>query len=241
MQDFRCKVLSIERVKERGRNSYLIIRLKKPEGFKFSAGQYVLLAHPGLRQEKNSAELLFRPYSVASSPYMEFLEFCIAVKYSGGLTEFLEKNLRVGGELVMRGPFGEIIPFREHEKIVFVVTGAGIAPAISVLRDLCLEGMSKPVQLFYGFPTCEHFLYRAELEKCSSDNKCFSVYAAANEEGGCCWRGVCGYIQPTLEEAGLRDEKAHYYLCGSSGSLKAMRVALRRMGIKKERIHFIAG
>jgi len=241
MQDYKCKILEMERLKVKGKTTYIIFRTEKPEGFEFKAGQYVLLGHPSLEHKDYKGQLFYRAYAIASAPHSELLEFCIVICYTGGLTEFLEKKLKVGDEIAMRGPFGYVFPFTEQEKLVFVVTGAGIAPAISMLRGIFHKHAKKRVQLFYGFPTCEQFLYRAELEKFASENENFSVYAASNKEGPCCWRGVCGYIQPTLEEAGMRDEEANYYLCGSPSSLKAMQVALKRMGIQQKRIHFIAG
>lgn len=236
MKEYECKVLEIERFTEKGKTTYLVIRTEKPKGFDFKAGQYVLLGHPELKNRHNPKMVFYRAYSIASAPHMDFLEFAIAVCYTGGLTQFLSEHLRRGDTLSLKGPFGEFFHCSKHEKVVFIVTGAGIAPAISIVRDLFYKGTKKVIQFFYGFHSCSQFLYREELQKHAREKDNFFLFPTSFKEGPCCWNGTCGYIQPIVEEVGYRDENTRYYVCGSPSSVKATFSTLKKMKVPMEKI-----
>jgi len=236
MEEYRCKVLEIERFSEEGKDTYLLARVEKPGSFAYKAGQFVWLGHPKLGDRENPGKPLYRPYSIASAPGMPFLEFAFAVCHTGGLTEFLSQNLSKGDMLSIKGPEGDFFQCPERKKIVFIVTGAGIAPAISIVRGLLSKGTKKAIQFFYGFHSCDMFLYKEELEKYARENNNFSLFPTSFKDGPCCWNGTCGYIQPIVEEAGHRDEHTNYYVCGSPASVKASFSTLKKMNVPIEKI-----
>jgi len=241
MNSYKCKVIEIERFAEKEKTSYLIIRTEKPRGFDYKAGQFVLLGHPKLKDRFNPGQALFRPYSLASAPHMPFLEFAIAVLRTHGLTEFLSEHLTPGDKLVINGPYGNFLHRSKREKIVFITTGAGIAPAMSMVRDLMFKGSKKVIQFFYGFHSCDQFLYKEELYKYMNERDNFFLFPTSFKEGPCCWNGTCGYIQPIVEEAGYRDENTHFYVCGSPGSVEATFSVLEKMNVPMEKIFHEAG
>ncbi len=241
MNLYKCRVLEVERFTEKEKTTYLIIRTKKPHGFEYKAGQFVMVGHSKLRDRSNPSKALFRPYSLASAPHMPFLEFAMAVSHTHGLTEFLSEHLTPGDNLLIKGPHGEFLHRSKREKIVFITTGAGIAPALSMVRDLMFKGSKKLIQFFYGFHSCDQFLYREELYKYMNERDNFFLFPTAFVDGSCCWNGTCGYIQPIVKEAGYRDENTHYYICGSPVSIKATFEVLKKMNVPMEKIFHEAG
>ncbi|MCX6802663.1 MAG: FAD-binding oxidoreductase [Candidatus Diapherotrites archaeon] len=234
--EFDAKVLEVERFAEEGKNTYLLIRMEKPQGFEFKAGQFVLAGHPKLKNNDSPGELLYRAYSIAAAPHMPFLEFVIAIEPTGGLSKFLSEHLAPGDTLHLKGPFGEFLHRSQKEKAVFIVTGAGIAPAMSMVRDLMFKGSKKVIQFFYGFHSCDMFLFKEELKKYSTERDNFFLFPTSFKDGPCCWNGTCGYVQPLVEEAGYNDENTHFYVCGSPGSMKASFEVLTKMKVPMQKI-----
>jgi len=236
MKKFKCRVLEIERFTEQDKTTYILIRTEKPNNFSYKSGQFVLLGHPDLESRHEKDQPLFRAYSIASAPHMPFLEFSIAVCETGGLTQFLSERLTPGDKLVLSEAQGEFLHRSKKEKIVFISTGAGIAPAISMARDLVFKKSTKIIQFFYGFHSCDQFLYKEELFKYMKERDNFFLFPTAFTDGPCCWNGTCGFIQPIVEEAGYRDKNTHFYVCGSPGSMKATFSVLEKMSVPIEQI-----
>jgi len=235
------RVLEIERFDQDGKTRYLIIRTEKPAAFNYKAGQFAMLAHPKLEDKSNPGELFYRAYSIASAPHLPFLEFAIAVSRTGGLTEYFSENLAPGDTLCINGPHGIFLHRSKKERIVFVATGAGIAPAISMVRDLIFKKSKKKIQFFYGFHCCSMFLFKEELIGYMRENDNFSMFTSAFDGGPCCWEGACGYIQPVFEKVGYRGSNTHYYVCGSPRSMEATFEVLSKMNVPIEKIFHEAG
>lgn len=109
----------------------LTFRTTRPAGFRFTAGHYTRL---GLGAD---ATVVWRPYSMASAPQDEFLEF-IAVRVPGGAFSEQLKTLRVGDSLrVDKASYGfltvnQLAPGRD---LWLLASGTGLGPFVSILRD----------------------------------------------------------------------------------------------------------
>jgi ferredoxin-NADP reductase len=119
------------------------MRLARPEGFAFRAGQHIRLKAQGLE----------RDYSLTSGPEDAPLALCIRNVPTGGLTPRLAA-LEPGSDLVFSGPRGHFA-FRPSDRpAVFVATGTGIAPFASMVRAgvrgfTLLHGVREPEELYY--------------------------------------------------------------------------------------------
>jgi ferredoxin-NADP reductase len=119
------------------------VRLSRPEGFSFRAGQHIRLRCQGLE----------RDYSLISGPEDAELALCVRNVPRGALTPHLA-SLEPGSELVFAGPHGHFA-FRPSERpAVFVATGTGIAPFAAMVRAgvrdfLLLHGVRDPEELYY--------------------------------------------------------------------------------------------
>jgi len=119
------------------------LRLARPEGFAFRAGQHIRLQWKGLE----------RDYSLTSAPEDAPLAILIRHVPEGALTPFLA-SLEPGAEIAFSGPRGHFA-FRPSDRpAVFVATGTGIAPFAAMVRSgvrdfLLLHGVRVEEDLYY--------------------------------------------------------------------------------------------
>lgn len=101
-------------------------------GFRFDSGQFVMI---GLTVDGRP---LMRAYSIASSPYASELEFFSIKVPDGALTSRLQ-HLRPGDEvLVGSKPTGTLVlrNLLPGRTLWLLATGTGLAPFLSIVRDL---------------------------------------------------------------------------------------------------------
>ena len=143
--------------------------------FSFQPGQYATLwlTHRG--------QTTPRPYSIASSPSeTRTLEFYINLVDSGHLTpsfwnpEVLHALQRrdADTQLLISGPKGRFtLDPNETRDLVFVASGTGLAPFMSMIRKLNEDYLSSPatfrrrsIFVIHGVSLPKHLGYRDELE-----------------------------------------------------------------------------
>ncbi|WP_420473385.1 ferredoxin--NADP reductase [Noviherbaspirillum sp. ST9] len=131
----------------------------RPPGYSFAAGQYARL---GLRDANG---LVWRAYSMVSSPGQEFLEF-YGVLVPNGLFTTQMKALKEGdGVLVEKQCYGFMTPdrFTDGEDLWMIATGTGVGPFISMLREPYVWEKFRNLILVHGVRHADEFPYRDEL------------------------------------------------------------------------------
>jgi ferredoxin/flavodoxin---NADP+ reductase len=106
-------------------------RLTRPAGFRFRAGEFVMI---GLM---NGDKPLLRAYSVASPTWDESLEFYSIKVPDGPLTSRLQA-IQPGDYVLMgKKPTGTLVldALTPGERLYFFCTGTGIAPFASLIRE----------------------------------------------------------------------------------------------------------
>src|SRR5580765_6647373 len=144
-----------------------MIRIDPRAEFRFMPGQYATL---GVHGEEKQWE---RPYSIASSPYENEIEFFFELVPNGELTPKIH-TLKTGDELLMRkaskGRFTlDTASGRKNHLLICTVTG--VAPYVSFVRTLYKdwnEGKFKgehKLFLLNGASRSWEFGYSAELQR----------------------------------------------------------------------------
>ncbi|HJW03220.1 MAG TPA: ferredoxin--NADP reductase [Azospira sp.] len=107
-------------------------RLTRQPGFRFIPGQFVRL---GL--EREDGQLVWRPYSMVSAAYDDYLEFYSIVVPGGEFTSRLAQRKVGDTVLVDRTCYGFLTAERLESggDLWFLATGTGLAPFISILHD----------------------------------------------------------------------------------------------------------
>lgn len=102
-------------------DDYMIIKLKKPDNFEFSPGQFIMI--------KNKTEpFMAKPFSLIDT---NDNTITLLIRIIGRLTNYI-KNMSYSEELYMRGPYGT--PFIKtidiNNKYILIGAGCGSAPLI---------------------------------------------------------------------------------------------------------------
>ncbi|HUR16471.1 MAG TPA: FAD-binding oxidoreductase, partial [Candidatus Limnocylindrales bacterium] len=135
------------------------------EPINFEPGQYLTIG------VESNGKLIQRPYSVASSPREKDggYEFYIRL-VNGGLFTPLLWRLPEGHGMSMRGPKGKFVlepdDDRQH---VFISSGTGIAPFVSMMKTMLIDGNVRPVVALHGASYAYDLGYREALEAWVTD------------------------------------------------------------------------
>ena len=191
-KSIRVKVIEVTRWAP----TLLSFKVTRPDGFKFTAGQFVRLGIHGkdLQYFANNRETdlttsetqgheeqeyeaqdkpidldgyVFRAYSVASSPYDEFIEFFSVVIPEGEFTSKVN-HIQVGDSLLLNTtPFGYLTLARYQlplpNDLWLLATGTGLAPFLSILKTIEVWQQYQRIILVYSARTSQELAYQAEI------------------------------------------------------------------------------
>ena len=227
-----------------------------PEGWSlppFEAGQYATLGLPGTAPRWKGAEpeppvkdpekLIKRAYSIVSSPHeSDHLEFYLVLINNGSLTPRLY-NLRPGDRVWLSPKIiGTFVLKRApaDANLVFVATGTGIAPYVSMLRTILAPNMKRKIALFHGVRVSQDLGYMKEMLAIQRVCPNFSYVPTVSrpQSDVVPWKGKTGYVQQVLESGVLKEkwgfapkpDDTHFFLCGSPGMIESMVKVLSRDG-----------
>lgn len=191
-------------------------------------------------------KLIRRAYSIASSPLIkDYLEFNIVKVNNGVLTPRLW-NLKVGDRIFLgqkiTGQFTmEEVP--ESANMIFIATGTGVAPFMSMLNTYLRAGQNRKFALFHGVRTSQDLSYRSELLTMQNICPNFSYHPIISRPQADLipWTGPTGHVQAlwdtqVIEQAWtMKPEPAntHLFLCGSPGMITDMIARLVPLGFKE--------
>lgn len=168
---------------EVGSPDLVIFQIRRPDGqpfFEFDAGQYAQLAS----WQQGEEDTRPRQYSIASSPLeRDHLEFYVILvrdelpdggERLGTFTGVLWQ-LKEGAEVLYMGPAGRFTLDRtEQEDVVLVSTGTGLAPYISMAKELWSDyqktgEVARRLTVVHGVSYARDLGYRELLEEMSRD------------------------------------------------------------------------
>lgn len=201
------------------------------EALEFEPGQYAFLS---LHRQPFMGS--GHPFSFSSAPSQRpRIEF--TVKENGDFTNTIG-DLAPGTEVHLDGPYGYLSPARyrgpgvDHDGLVLIAGGVGIAPMMSILREGAAAGRTKPVLLLYAANNINDLAYRGEIEDLKGQLDLTVRYILSDPPDG--WDGDQGYIDSTYLNTHLAEANAHnrlYFVCGSTGMLDAVLHALDKAKI----------
>jgi len=119
------------------------IELTRPPSFEFYPGQSIRVVHQQLE----------RDYSIVSDPAVPTLALCIRNVQDGSLTPLLA-TAKIGRRISFTGPHGYFTFRPSNRSPLFIATGTGIAPFVSMVRSgvkgfTLLHGVQGPSELYY--------------------------------------------------------------------------------------------
>lgn len=216
-----------------------LLRLKLPpeSGFRFHPGQYVDIAIPGTDEH--------RSFSMANISAAEgFLEFIIK-RYPGGkFSSLLEAGLSPGDPLQINGPFGTFtLRVGSDRRLVFVGGGAGMAPILSLLRQMAESGNAREAVYYYGARTERDLFHLEELAQLEQQLPHLRFVPCLSDSWPRVWPqdgrdGDTGLITDVLlrREQDLAD--CDLYLCGPPPMIDAALPLLAGRGVPEAQVFF---
>ena len=256
----------------------LSFKVTRPDGFKFTAGQFVRLGihgkdlqyfaqnyetklitsetqgheEQGYETQDKPIDLdgyVFRAYSVASSPYDEFIEFFSVVIPEGEFTSKVN-HIQVGDSLLLNTtPFGYLTLARYQlplpNDLWLLATGTGLAPFLSILKTIEVWQQYQRIILVYSARTSQELAYQAEIGSIKSiygDNGAAFVFLPiVTREAD--YTGEKARV-PNLILSGkltqlvgqkLDKERSHVMLCGNPQMVEDTKEALKSIGLTMNR------
>jgi ferredoxin--NADP+ reductase len=154
--------LTVETVRSvRHWNSHLFsFTITRPASFRFRSGEFVMLGMPG------EGRPLLRAYSIASPDYAEELEFLSIKVPDGPLTSRLQL-IKPGHQLFLgRKPTGTLVAdaLLPGNRLFLLSTGTGLAPFLSLIRDLDIYERFGQIVLVHCVRTVDDLAFRTTLE-----------------------------------------------------------------------------
>lgn len=188
----------------------------------FQAGQFFFL-----RLNKN--RLYARhPFTISSAPGNDM---SFTVKLAGRFTQ-TAKELKVGDEIIVDGPFGNFIP-KPKKNLVFIAGGVGITPFMSILRDRVAKNIYQNITLIYGSKTESDIIFKKEIG--SIYKPWFKkVYLLSNIDEKDVLPVDCekGFICKDVLDKYVKDVKnSLYYICGPEIMKDNAKKLLKKKGV----------
>lgn len=205
-------VQAVERISA----SVFRLSLERREDFNFQAGQYVRLRPPGARSA--------RAYSISSAPDdATQLEFLIREVPGGMVSTWLAQSAAVGDRVVLQGPLGAFAFDQTMAEHVFIVGGTGLAPALSMMRDMG-DGRAT---LCFGVNSEADLFLEQEMALLSQGGHDVRMAVSGGEPMG---GRALGTAVSLLRAEDAAPGRA-YYLCGPPPMVEAARAVLMAQGV----------
>lgn len=196
------------------------LRTPPNKSLEFLAGQYVDLSVKGIK----------RSYSIASTPQDSEIELLIKNYTGGQFSNYLFNEAKVNDLLMIEGPKGTyILPKDITHNLIFISTGTGIAPNLSLIKSALKEGKAQPSQitLIHGQRSAKEHIYSIE-EILNGVNiiKCTSRESA---EGF-----VPGYVQDAIKGLELDISNSLVFACGNPQMINEIKLQMITSGLEEK-------
>lgn len=200
----------------------VLVRYPKSTVFKFLEGQYVDIIG------RNSVR---RSYSIANTALDNAgLSLLIKKVEKGVLSDYWFNDALENDLLRVEGPKGTFYLRDKSKPLVFLATGTGISPILSMLYRLDEDKFFKQehtISIIWGNRTVENFFWEEDFKNIKVNF--YPVLSKTNKD----WNLSTGYVQDVaLSE--LKDiNNSHVYACGSNDMITSAKNALMVAGLSE--------
>jgi NAD(P)H-flavin reductase len=197
-----------------------------PQGqaFEFRAGQWANLGRSAAAA---------KPFSIASPPGQETLEFLIREDGSG-----LELTpARKGTPVYIEGPHGRFTladDISGATDVLFIAGGTGIAPIRSMLMETVRRGHGCRRALIYSARSGQELAFLPEWRKAARDGL-ISLSLVVTRHVPSRWKGLSGRLSAAILQSLVGHEKPQAFVCGPEGFVKDVTAALHELGVERVR------
>lgn len=209
----------------------VVVEPERGAALRFIPGQFAWL-----NLGHSPFSLTEHPFSISSAPVAR-PRIGFTIRESGDFTARIGE-IPLGTRAWLDGPHGHfVVPAGPHEGLAFIAGGVGVAPVMSILRQLRAERWPGPICLAYGNRIETQILYRAELEAMAGEMDLALNLVLSEPPPG--WHGLTGELNsPTLEACLDRDSRQRwtYLVCGPPPMMTSVEHSLLMFGVPGRRI-----
>lgn len=187
---------------------------------KFLPGQYAHLQVPGTSE--------WRSYSMANASCEERrLEFLVRLLDDGVMSRYLAERAAPDDVIQCRGPQGTFYLRSSARPVLMVAGGTGVAPMVSMLRQMIADGEKRGVKLCFGVNEARDLFFAEELNAIAQRLPGLDVRIAV--AGGQPAAGVeAGVVTDLIGSGSLAD--TDIYLCGPPAMTDRARAIVTERG-----------
>jgi len=210
-------------------NSHMIeLDIKKPQDFVFTSGQFIQILIP--QADKQTP----RAYSICSTETDPDLHFCIKILEDGIGSNFI-KNIKVGDGIQIKGPQGRFTCNDAEHPLLFVATGAGMAPIISQIRhQLEINKSTRSIYLVFGVRHEDDLFWHEELQQLKDNYQNLHIDITLSQPTEQ-WQGLTGRVTAYIPDV---TTDTQVFLCGSPAMVQEVRKILIEKELDAKHIHF---
>ncbi len=223
------KFLDISKV---SKNLHLL-RFLRPNEFTFKPGQFINVV---------IGPRMFRSYSIASHPESEFIDLLIKFPKGSKAKEYFFK-LKQNDPVKIHGPFGQYIYRNSKFNKIHIVTGAGIAPNLSMLEEWIRDGAKEKTIMFYGVRFVENVPFFSKFKQWENtfNFKLYICVSRGKADNNISFKGrVLDVINNIyLKNNDISDFRdSDFYICGQPEMVKEVKEFLVNLGVYQSNIFY---
>ena len=198
------------------------LRLPPTSDFVFLEGQFIDIIGP------NSIR---RSYSIASISSNNKITLLIKKVKDGKLSHYWFNKAKLNDLLRIEGPKGTFFLRDRAKPLVFLATGTGIAPIISILDGLDSDpdfNQIENISLFWGNRVQQDFIWSPNFKKINVD---FYPIVSKDDDD---WNGEIGYVQDVALRVLNNIKKVNVYACGASVMIDCAKSNFIKSGLNEK-------
>ena len=211
----------------------LVLKHPAAKQMNYQAGQFAWL------KIGSSSPMPENPFSIASCSKKNSSEISFLIKGVGDFTHQIGQ-LQIGQKMFVDGPysnFGVEAFSVKHDQQVMIAGGVGIAPMISILRQMERDQdtslMNKQILLIYGNRVVEQAVNLKDMVKLESFKNLEVVHLVSEPTSD--WQGLTGVLDATtleriLSANQINPKTAQFLICGPAEMIDSVETSLDQFG-----------
>ena len=200
------------------------LRLPPTANFNFLEGQYLDVIQNNTR----------RSYSIASTASQKVINLLIKRFENGIMSDYWFNHAKDNDLLRIEGPKGTFFLRDSSKPILFLATGTGIAPIMSILHSLDESQnfqQQQPITVYWGNRYSEEFVWQPEFKKINVEF--IQVCSKPNQD----WQGETGYVQNIAMQKQPGLVECAVYACGSNAMIQSAKQLFTQAGLAENQFY----
>jgi CDP-4-dehydro-6-deoxyglucose reductase len=202
----------------------VILRIPPAASFQFLEGQYLDVIQGNVR----------RSYSIASNHKEKEIKLLIKEYPNGQMSNYWFNEAKENDLLRIEGPKGTFFLRESKKPLLFLATGTGIAPIISMLQGLDEDDTYHqvlPINVYWGNRKAEEFFLQPIFTKLNV--RFHQVNSQPNDD----WSECEGYVQDIALNEIQNVSDFHVYACGSNAMIHSAKKQFIAKGLPENQFY----